>query len=180
MSRIHAVAVETATGETKELFAAVKTKMGMVPNLMKTLGNAPAALNAYLQFSGALSKGVLPAKTREQISLIVAQANSCDYCLSAHSAIGKMVGLTPEEIRDSRVGTATDPKTAAILQFSQKLVENRGQVSDGELETVRASGVNDAELAEIISNVALNIFTNYFNHVAATDIDFPKVAASAH
>jgi uncharacterized peroxidase-related enzyme len=171
------IAPETATGTTKELLGAVKSKLGLVPNMVRAMANSPAALNAYLQFSGALAGGSLSAKSREQIALAVGQANECDYCLSAHSALGKMAGLTPDQIRDSRQGTSPDGKTDALLRFSRKLVETRGQVSDGDVAAVRRAGLTDGEIAEVVAGVALNIFTNYFNHVAATDIDFPRAEA---
>jgi uncharacterized peroxidase-related enzyme len=177
MSRMPVVQPETATGEAKELLGAVKSKIGRVPNMMKALANSPAALNAYLQFSTAVSAGALSPQTREQISLAVGQANSCDYCVAAHSAIGKMVGLTGDQILDSRRGSAADRKTDAILHFSQSLVEDRGVVSEEDLNAVRKAGVTEGELAEVVANVALNVFTNYFNHVADTEVDFPKVQA---
>jgi uncharacterized peroxidase-related enzyme len=176
MSRINAVVPETSTGHAKELLDAVKAKFGVVPNLMRGLANSPAALDAYLQFSGKLSNGLLPAKTREQIALAVGQQNHCDYCVAAHSTIGKMVGLTADQILDGRRGGATDPKTAALLKFSRKVVEVRGLVSDADVEEVRRAGATDGEIAEVVANVALNIFTNYFNHVAETVIDFPAAA----
>src|SRR3954470_13315981 len=106
MSRLTQLDPEAATGRAKELLGAVKSKLGLVPNMTRAMANAPAVLDGYLQFSGALNKGSLPAKVREQIALAVSQVNGCDYCLSAHSAIGRMVGLTAEQIRDSRLGTA--------------------------------------------------------------------------
>jgi uncharacterized peroxidase-related enzyme len=177
MSRFTQIAPEKATGNTKELLDAVKAKLGLVPNLMRALANSPAALSAYLQFNGALAEGSLSAQNREQISLAVGQANECDYCVSAHCALGKMAGLTPDQIRDSRQGSAEDGKTAALLRFSRKLVEVRGQVSDGDVDKMRKAGFTDGEIAEAVAGVALNIFTNYFNHVAGTDIDFPKAPA---
>src|SRR5271165_5906344 len=167
MSRLTQIAPDTATGKTKELLDAVKSKLGLVPNMVRAMANSPAALNAYVQFSGALAGG----------SLAAGQVNECNYCLSAHSALGKMAGLTPDQIRDSRQGTAADGKTDALLHFARKLVETRGQVSDGDVDAVRQAGFTDGEIAEAVANVALNIFTNYFNHVAATDIDFPKADA---
>ncbi len=107
----------------------------------------------------------------------MAQANECNYCLSAHCALGTMAGLTPDQIRDSRAGKAADAKTDALLQFSRTLVETRGQVTDGDVNAVRQAGLTDGEIAEVVAGVALNIFTNYFNYVADTDIDFPKVEA---
>jgi uncharacterized peroxidase-related enzyme len=173
MSRINQISPETATGKAKELLDAVKSKLGLVPNLTRALANAPAALEAYLQFSGSLGKGTLSAKDRERIALVVAQENHCDYCLAVHSTIGKMVGLTADEIRDSRKGTSTDSKTDVLVRFAQKVVETQGRVSDEDLQSVRQAGFDDGALAEVVGNVALNIFTNYFNHVAGTDVDFP-------
>jgi len=179
MQRLTAVNPTEATGKAKQLLDGVQTKLGMTPNLMKTLANAPAALEAYLNFGSALGTGHLDAKFREQIALAVAQANSCDYCLSAHSAIGKMVGLQPGEIAASRQAHAEDAKRDAGLQFAQLLVVQRGEVSDQALAQVKAAGFTDGDIAEIVANVALNTFTNYFNHVAQTEVDFPKVSATA-
>jgi uncharacterized peroxidase-related enzyme len=174
MSRINQLNPETASGRAKELLGAVKSKLGLVPNMTRAMANAPAVLDSYLQFSGALSKGTLPAKTREQIALAISQVNGCDYCLSAHSAVGKMVGLTAEQIRDSRLGTAVDPKTDTLIRFALKVVETRGRVSDADLDDVRDAGFDDGVIAEVVAHVALNVFTNYFNELAETDIDFPK------
>lgn len=176
MQRITAVNPGAATGKAKQLLDAVQAKLGMTPNMIKTMAAAPAALEAYLNFSAAVATGALDAKFREQVALAVAQANSCEYCLSAHSAIGKMVGLTPNDIHASREAHAADARRDAGLRFAQALVVERGNVSDQALTTVKAAGYSDGEIAEIVANVALNIFTNYFNHVAATEVDFPKVS----
>ena len=176
MSRIQPIQPAEATGKAKQLLDGVQAKIGMTPNLMKTLAQAPAALEAYLNFNGALGGGVLDAKFREQIAIAVAQANSCEYCLSAHTTIGKMTGLKPEELAASRHAQAVDPKQDAGLKFAQALVIHRGLVSDAALQGVRSAGFSEAEITEIVAHVALNIFTNYFNHVAQTEVDFPKVA----
>lgn len=178
MQRIAAVDPAQATGKAKQLLDGVQAKLGMTPNLMKTLASGPAALEAYLNFGAALAGGKLDAKLREQIALTVAQANSCEYCLSAHTAIGKMVGLKPEEIEAGREALSADPKRAAALRFAQALVVERGEVSDEALASVREAGYADGEIAEIVANVAINIFTNYFNHVARTDVDFPRVGVA--
>ena len=178
MQRIKAVNPAEATGKAKQLLDGVQAKLGMTPNLMRTLAAAPAALEAYLHFSAALGSGTLDPKFREQIALTVAQANFCEYCLSAHTAIGKMVGLKPEEILASRDAQAQDAKRDAGLKFAQALVVQRGEVSDQALAGVKAAGFTDGEVAEVVANVALNIFTNYFNHVARTDVDFPNVGVS--
>ena len=176
MTRIQAVELASATGKAKELLDAVHTKMGMVPNMTRVMANAPAVLEAYLGFSGALSKGTLSAKLREQIALTVSQRNDCHYCLSAHSTIGKMVGLSQEQILDSRRGTAIDSKTDAALRFAGQLVDNQGRVSDEDVASLQRAGFDDAAIAEIVAHVALNIFTNYFNNVAEPVIDFPKAS----
>lgn len=175
MTRIPALEPSAASPKAQDLLAAVQAKIGMTPNMMKTMAQSAAVLEGYLGFSGALASGVLNPRLREQIALTVGQANSCQYCLSAHSTIGKMVGLPPEEIAASRRATSSDPKIAAALRFAQELVVHKGVIDDSSLATVRAAGYTDAEIVEIVAHVALNIFTNYFNHVAATQVDFPKV-----
>lgn len=176
MQRISAINPAVANGKAKQLLDGVQAKLGMTPNMMRAMAAAPATLEAYLNFSATLATGTLDAKFREQIALTVAQANCCEYCLAAHSAIGKMVGLAAEDIRSSREAHARDAKRHAGLLFAQALVVERGDVSDQTIATVKAAGYSDGEIAEIVANVALNIFTNYFNHVARTEVDFPKVS----
>ncbi|WP_439630041.1 carboxymuconolactone decarboxylase family protein [Gemmata sp.] len=179
MSRIPAVNPQTATGRGKELLDAVKQKLGLVPNMTRAMANSPAVLDGYLGLSGALAKGALPAKVREQIALAAAEANGCDYCLAAHSAVGKAVGLTPDQVRDARLGGAVDGRTDALVKFARRVVDARGRVTDADLAAVRAAGWDDAAVAEVVAHVALNVFTNYFNTVAATDLDFPPAAPLA-
>lgn len=174
MNRLSKVNPEQASGRAKELLDGVKAKLGMVPNMMRAMASSPAVLDAYQQFSGALSKGSLSPKTREQIALAVGQVSGCDYCVAAHSAIGKMSGLTPEQIRDSRLGTAVDKRTEAALRLALRIVETRGEVSDLDISSARGADLDDGAIAEVAANTALNLFTNYFNHIADTEIDFPR------
>jgi len=146
-----------------------------VPNLFRVLGNAPAALEGYLNFSGALATGSLNAKVREQIALAVAECNLCGYCLSAHTFIGGKVGLTVRDIADAGRAIAAHPKTDAILKLARNIVVQRGEVTDADLERARAGGLTDGEIVETIANVALSILTNYVNHAACTVVDFPDV-----
>jgi uncharacterized peroxidase-related enzyme len=175
MERIKSIAPEEATGKARELLVGVQKKLGMTPNMMCTMAHSPAVLEAYLNFNSALGGGSLPARLREQIALVVGEANGCRYCLSAHSALGRMVGLTQEEILDSRRGESSESKSRIALRFARKLVTERGRVDDHELAQVRTAGFSDGDIAEIVANVALNLLTNYFNHVADTQIDFPAV-----
>lgn len=158
---------------SRDLLDGVKAKLGKTPNMMRTMAHSAATLDGYLKLSEALSQGALSGKAREQIALAVGQANSCQYCLSAHSAIGKMLGLSAEQIRDARLGASEDAKTNAILKLSTRLVDARGRLTDDEIAEARRAGITDAELMEIVANTALNLLSNYFNHVAATEVDFP-------
>lgn len=180
MPRLQAIETADAEPRAKALLEGVQTKMGMTPNLMRTMANSPAVLESYLGFRNALGAGVLSPKLREQIALVVSESNGCQYCLSAHAALGKMVGLGDEEIADSRRGVSPDRKTEAVLQFARKVVSDRGWVSDDDLTAVRSAGASDAEIAEVVAHVAVNIFSNYFNHVAGTEVDFPEVTAPAN
>lgn len=179
MARLTAIDPAKAAGKAKELLDKVQAKLGLTPNMMRTMANSPAVLEAYLGFSTALAGGSLNAKLREQISLAVAESNSCAYCLSAHVAIGKMVGLGDDEIISSRQSNSTDPKVDAALKFAKTIVARRGEVTDDDVNRVRQAGYTEGDIAEIIANVALNTLTNYFNHAAQTEIDFPKVAVGA-
>ncbi|WP_417388807.1 carboxymuconolactone decarboxylase family protein [Gimesia sp.] len=175
MPRLTAVNPATVTGPAKALLDGVQSKLGMTPNLMRTMAHSPAVLDAYLKFSGTLTTGALSAQHREQISLTVGEANHCEYCVSAHSALGKRAGLSPTQILENRAGVDSDPATAALLKFSRTIVAKRGQVSDQDLQDIRDAGFSEEQIAEIAANVALNIFTNYFNNIARTEIDFPTV-----
>lgn len=179
MSRIQPVDYEETTGKARELLDAVRAKFGLIPNMMKTMAQSPAVLAAYLNFNAALEGGALDAKVREQIALISAEVNGCNYCASAHTAIGKLVGLDQDAILTARQGHATDKKIDAALQFARKVIVNRGEITDADLQSVRDAGLSDGEIGEIVANVALNIFTNYFNEIAKTNIDFPKVQVGA-
>jgi uncharacterized peroxidase-related enzyme len=179
MTRIQPINYEHSTGKARELLDAVKAKLGRTPNMMKTMAQSPAVLEAYLNFSGALGGGKLNARLREQIALISAEINGCGYCASAHTAIGKIVGLDEDAILAARNGNAADAKTDAALKFARTVIVNRGEVSDADLQAVKDAGFSDGEVGEIVANVALNIFTNYFNEIVKTDIDFPKVQPGA-
>jgi len=177
MSRIIALDPATTTGKSAELFTAVKSKLGMVPNLMRTFGHSPAALEAYLGFSATLGTGVLPAKVREQIALAVAETNSCDYCLAAHSLMGKGAGLTEAQTIEARQGQPKDPRLAALSRFTLALKERHGSVTDADLAALRGAGFNDGHIAETVAVYALNLYTNFFNHVNQTVVDLPAAPA---
>jgi uncharacterized peroxidase-related enzyme len=176
MARLKIVNPSEASGKAKELLQAVQAKLKITPNMTKALANSPAALEAYLAFNGALAGGLLDAKLREQIALAVAESNGCEYCLSAHTAIGRLVGLSEPDIAAGRDGYGSSAKATAALKFAQELVKRRGSVPSSSITALHDAGFSDGEIAEIIANVALNIFTNYFNIAGDVDIDFPRVS----
>ena len=176
MSRIPAINPDNATGQAQELLHGVESNIGFVPNIMRTMVNSPTILQGYLAFSDALSKGNLSAKFREQVALAVSEVNNCEYCLASHSAIGRSVGLSEEAIEDSRKGNSTDPKEAIVLAFALKVVENRGWVSDQDVAKLRKVGFSQGDIVELLANISLTLFANYFNHVAETELDFSEVS----
>lgn len=175
MQRIRAIDPNQSSADLKATLGAVKAKLGSIPNIFSTMAVAPSVLNGYLGFSEASAKGQLPAKVREQIALVAAGSNGCDYCASAHQALGKMAGLTAEDIAAALEGRASDAKVTAALTFAKAVLAERGHVSDAALQAVRAAGYSDGEILEIVANVVLNVFTNYVNNVAGTEIDFARV-----
>jgi AhpD family alkylhydroperoxidase len=179
MSRINIIGATGASPRAQQLLEGVHKALGMTPNMMKTMAHSPAVLEGYLSWDRTLSRGAFDAKFREQIALTVAQANACDYCLSAHTALGKAAGLGNEDLAAAREGNAQNQKAEAGLVFVQEIVGHRGHVSDETLARVRQAGYGDGEIAELIANAALNIFTNYFNVVSQTEVDFPLVQAKA-
>jgi uncharacterized peroxidase-related enzyme len=178
MSRIQIPAsIEAAPAATHPMLEAVKKQLGVVPNLFRLVAGSPAALEGYLGLNSALGK-TLDVRTRERIALTVAEINGCDYCLSAHTYLGKNVArLDDAELARNRDGTSSDPKAAAAVRFAGQVVRERGHVSDAELQAVKAAGHSEAEVLEIVLHVALNTLTNYVNEVAKTDIDFPVISA---
>ncbi|RAU23907.1 alkylhydroperoxidase [Paramagnetospirillum kuznetsovii] len=166
--------IEDAPAASQPLLRAVKAQLGVVPNLFRLVSNSPAALEGYLGLSGALGKGTLSAQTRERIALAVAEINGCDYCLAAHSYLGKTLAkLDDAEIAANRHGVSTDAKADAAVRFAAKIVHQRGRTDEADLKLVRAAGYDDAQIVEIVLHVALNTWTNYINLVGATDLDFP-------
>jgi uncharacterized peroxidase-related enzyme len=176
MSRLKTIQTEEATGKAKDLLEAVQAKLKITPNMTRVMANSPAVLEGYLSFSGALAGGSLNPKLREQLALEVGEQNQCQYCVSAHTAIGKMVGLSDGEIESARDAQSSSPKSTAALLFARQIVEKRGKATEADVNAVRAAGFTDGEIAEIVAQVALNIFTNYFNNTAGVEVDFPMIA----
>jgi uncharacterized peroxidase-related enzyme len=177
MSRIAPVDLATVSEKPKALLAAVQKSLGVTPNMFRVVAQSPAALEGLVSLNGALAHGTLGAKVREQIALAVGETNACNYCVSAHSVLGKGAGLGESEIVAAREGHGADAKADAAVHLAQTLVTAKGRATDADLAAAREGGLTDGQIMEVVAVTALNIFTNYVNHVAETDIDFPVVRA---
>jgi len=182
MSRIPTPAsIEAAPEKSQLLLEAVLKQLGIVPNMFRAISNSPAAIEGYLGLNGALAKGALEAPTRERIALAIAEFNACDYCLSAHTYLGKNLSkLSDAEIAANRDGGSTDAKAGAAVRFAVKVAETRGHPTEADLQAVKQAGYTDPQVIEIVLHVALNTLTNYVNEAIKTEIDFPVVTARAH
>lgn len=175
MSRIPIPAtLESAPLASQPLLEGVRKQLGVLPNMFRLLALSPVALEGSLALSAALGKGTIAAPTRERIALAVSEINGCSYCLSAHAYVGKnLAKLDDSEIAANRAGTSNEPQAAAAVRFAAMVTRERGHVSEDEIRAMKASGYDDAQLLEVVLNVALHTFTNYVNVLAETEIDFP-------
>jgi uncharacterized peroxidase-related enzyme len=148
-----------------------------VPNTFATIGaHGPGALKAILQADGVLAAGSLSKQEQEAIKLVVSEVAGCDYCVAAHSLLGKLAGLKPETLKQIRAGQSTgNAKRDALARFVRTLVRTSGTISDAEFSAIKAAGYTDAQLVEISLAIAVTVFTNVFNRVNDTAIDFPAV-----
>ncbi|WP_066740539.1 carboxymuconolactone decarboxylase family protein [Cupriavidus sp. D384] len=178
-ARISVPEPQAAPTGSQAALAQIQAAFGGVPQMFRAVSNSPAALQSMWAAFGALGAGVIPAKLGEQIAVAVADRNRCDYCLAAHTALGRKAGASAAEMAAAQSGHADDPKTAAALAFALKLVEARGQVSGADVAGLREAGFNDGEIVEIVAHVALNLFTNYINVAFAVPVDFPAVKLTA-
>ena len=172
MSRINLVDPNQATGEAQELLQ----QLGTAPNFMKAMANSPSTLAGFIALNSNLGRGKLDVKTRERIALAMSEANACQYCVSAHSALGSEAGLSEDEIAAARQGASADAKADAAVKFARAVLDNSGDVTSAEFNAVREAGFGDEEIIEIIAHVAINTWTNFIGKIGQIDIDFPEVA----
>lgn len=176
MPRLNVVTPEQATGQTKELYNAIERAVGGIPNIYQGVGNSAAALEGVLHIGEVLKKGRLTSAEIEAIKLAVSETYGCNYCLAAHSLLGKKAGLTDEEVISIRSGASQKPKIGALVKFVNAVIQPQARVSDDEVRAVRTAGYNDAQIAETLLTVAQTVFTNLFNRVHQTPLDFPPAA----
>jgi uncharacterized peroxidase-related enzyme len=175
MERIAALALEDASGKVRVLLDIARDRWGMIPNVLKTLANSEAALEAWIHFTIAMEGTSLSAQLREKVSLAVSEANGSEYCLRLHSALGRAAGLTEEEIRDSRFARSSDSRTEAALAFAKALLDTRGHVAEESIQKLRKAAFRNGEIVELTVLVAMNVFSNYLTLTAGTVSDFPPV-----
>ncbi len=176
MTRIKSIDGTNANAEQAELLNAIQAQLGMVPNFLKVFANSPVALRAFLGLHGIAGDGTLDALTRERIALALAQQNGCEYCVSAHTAIGRKTGLSPDEVAAARAGTSEDVQAAVAVKFARSLMEKKGEIGALELAEIRSAGYSDSDIVEIITHVGMNFLTNVLGKAMQIDIDFPKVS----
>ena len=167
---------ETSPAASQPLLEQIDKAFGTTPNMFKAVSNSPAALKSMWGAFGALAGGTLGARLGEQIAVAIANRNRCEYCLAAHTVLGRNAGASMEDMAAAQVGKSEDPRTAAAIAFALAVVEQRAQVSDADMERLRAAGFDDGEIVEILAHVALNVFTNYINVTLDVPVDFPRVA----
>lgn len=176
MTRLPALDPQNAPTAAADALNAFRASTGALPNMARVMANSPALLRGYLELSGALSHGSLPASAGERIALLIAEENACGYCLSAHTYLAEHVAkLGQDDIAAARLGDSADPRVRAMLQLASAVNTTRGEISDRDLADARAAGLTDGEIAEVIGHVALNVLTNYFNKAARVVLDFPPV-----
>ena len=161
---------------SQALLQQVHQAFGATPHMFKAVANSPAALQSMWAAFGALGQGTLGAALGEQIAVAVANRNRCEYCLAAHTVLGRNAGVSPEAMAQAQVGLSTDPRTQAALTFALKVVEQRSQLTDGDVAALHEVGFTDEQAMEILAHVALNLFTNYVNVAFDVPVDFPRVA----
>lgn len=178
MNRLHTIDIDNATGETEQLFSAIKRAVGKVPNAYLTLGsNAPAVLNQVLQMGAVLKQSALNAREQDAINLAISEASGCDYCVAAHSFTGKLAGFTAEQMHELRNGAfSADAKIDALVKFAVSVVKTSGTVPAGAVDTVKQAGYSDRQIIEALYVISAILFTNMLNRVNDTVVDFPKVA----
>ena len=176
MARLQVIDPASADAPVKEIFDG--PLKGKHFNIFKGLGNARSGLEAYLSLNQALSHSSLSNAEKEVIALVVGEKNNCDYCLAAHTAIGKGHGLTEDHTVDVRKGDATgNERIDAIATFVHRIIETKGFVTNEDLDAFKAAGFDDANVVDVVVAYSLNVFTNTFNHINDTAVDFPQAPA---
>jgi AhpD family alkylhydroperoxidase len=174
MTRIPVHTVDSAPEGSRDTLKALAGQFGKVLNIHGAMAHSPAVLETYAAIQEALKDtATFDAKTREAIALTVGNVDDCSYCQAAHTAGGKAAGLSTQETIDIRRGSVAEPKLAALLTLVREQAQHLGHVQDSSWQGALDAGWTDTELTETAAVVALNLFTNYFNHLVQTELDLP-------
>lgn len=172
MSRINVPTRDDVSPANQALFDTLKKGLGMVPNLYATLAHSENALGSYLALQN--TKSSIAGKAREVVNLVVSQVNECEYCLAAHTMIGKMNGFTDAQMLEIRSGTASfDPKLDALARLVKATASQRGKIDDTLLDAYFAAGWTRENLVDTIVTIGDKTITNYLHSVTQVPVDFP-------
>ncbi|WP_423199352.1 Carboxymuconolactone decarboxylase-like domain-containing protein [Cupriavidus sp. H19C3] len=179
MTTINVPTREEVSPANQAIFDKLKSSLGMVPNLYATLAHSEHALGNYLAFQNG--KSSIAGKAREVVNLVVSQVNACEYCLAAHTVIGKLSGFSDEEVLEIRGGTASfDARLDALARLTRNIAENRGHADPALVEAFFAAGWTKANLVDAIVVIGDKTVTNYLHATTQVPVDFPaapKLAA---
>lgn len=170
------IQTESVPAASQPVLAQIEEAFDGIPNMFKATANSPAALRSMWAAFGTLGKGTLGARLGEQLAVAIANRNRCEYCLAAHTVLGQKAGASSAEMAAAQSGRSDDARTATALDFVLKVVDQRAQVSETDIASLREAGFDDEQIVEILAHVALNLFTNYINVALNVPVDFPKVA----
>lgn len=173
MKNLEALTREQVGSESQKLFDGLSARIGRVPNIYATLANSDVALKANLTFGDLLKSGTFNGKEVETIALSISVENECQYCLAAHSMVGKMMGFTEEEVSSIIEGNILDVKLKILSELTKEITATRGNPKQTSIDNFYSAGFTKSSLVELIGLIALNTFNNYLNHIAGTEIDFP-------
>lgn len=174
MNKLNILEKDQVPEDTQKIYEKLEGKLGTVPNIYAIMANSSHALEANLTLLETIRKGEFSDKEIEVINLSVSEINGCNYCLAAHTAAGKMAGLSEDETVEIRNGEIKDKKLKALSDLAKEITEKRGYPSEETVDRFIDAGYNKAALVELIGLVSLNVFNNYLNHIAGTEVDFPE------
>ncbi|WP_136611915.1 carboxymuconolactone decarboxylase family protein [Sinomonas albida] len=175
MPRIPAHTLDTVPGASREHAERLARRMGRFMNIHAGMAHSPVVIAAYQGIQKAIAEqGTFDARTREAIALAVGNQNGCDYCQGAHTVSARKAGLDDEQILALRAGeVGFDPRLAALTEVARAASADNGYVPEPVWQAALDAGWTDTELAEAFAHIAVNLFTNYFNHYAHTELDVP-------
>lgn len=175
MSTFNVPTKNEVSENNQAIFNQLEKGLGFVPNLYAAFAHSETALGNFLAIGQG--KTSFSAKEKEVINLAVSQVNECVYCLSAHTAIGKMNGFTDEQILELRTGEASfNSKLDALAKFAKSVAINRGGATQKAVADFYAAGYTKGNLADAIILIGEITITNYFHKTTNVAVDFPLAA----